>query len=136
LRYLEVQKQFPVEAAFVKRVLPAFKDAVAKFDELPAQLDFLKSPMKYENPAWFQTPAAKTLLTEALALLPVLNWKDPLVYDAFIAALKPKVSVKGKELFMPVRMALTGKEHGPELKKLFPLLGQDFAAERFQAAQK
>lgn len=135
LDYLQTQNLLPVGAEVVRRVLPAFKDAIAKFDELPGHLSFLKTPLSYENPAWLQTPAAKTLLAEALGLLPSLNWNDPLVYDAFIAALKPKVTVKGKELFMPVRMALTGKEHGPELKKLFPLLGQDFAAERFKAAQ-
>jgi len=118
----------------LRRILPAFKDAVAKFDELPAHLSFLKSPLTYENAAWLQSPAAKTLLTEAVALLSSLNWNDPLVYDAFIAALKPKVTVKGKELFMPVRVALTGKEHGPELKKLFPLLGLQFVEERFKAA--
>ncbi|HRK62696.1 MAG TPA: glutamate--tRNA ligase [Candidatus Omnitrophota bacterium] len=134
LDYLQMQNLLPVGADVVRRVLPAFKDAIAKFDELPAHLGFLKSPLTYENAAWLQTPAAKTLLTEALALLPSLNWNDPLVYDAFIAALKPKVTVKGKELFMPVRVALTGKEHGPELKKLFPLLGQQFAAERFKSA--
>ena len=134
LDYLQSQNALPVSAEFVLRVLPAFKDAIAKFDELPAHLIFLKSPLSYENAAWLQSPAAKTLLTEALALLSSLNWNDPLVYDAFIAALKPKVSVKGKELFMPVRVALTGKEHGPELKKLFPLLGQQFVAERFKTA--
>ena len=45
------------------------------------------------------------------------------------------MAVKGKELFLTVRMALTGSEHGPELKKLFPLLGQKFAQERFQIAK-
>lgn len=135
LTYLEVQNALPVSKEEVKRVLPAFKDAVAKFDELPAQLAFLKTPVAYENPAWLQSASTETLLDAALAILPTLNWSDPLVYDAFITALKPKVAVKGKELFMPVRMALTGREHGPELKKLFPLLGLDFAQKRFESAK-
>ncbi len=136
LAYLETQNALPVSKEEVKRVLPAFKDAVAKFDELPAQLAFLKTPVTYENPVWLQSAATGVLLDAALAILPTLNWADPLVYDAFIAALKPKVAVKGKELFMPVRMALTGREHGPELKKLFPLLGLEFAKKRFELARK
>jgi glutamyl-tRNA synthetase len=34
---------------------------------------------------------------------------------------------KGKELFMPLRLALTGLEHGPELKLLLPLIGEEKA---------
>lgn len=136
LAYLVSQNALPVAQSEVERVLPAFKDAIAKFDELPAQLAFLKNPVSYENPVWLQSAAAGVLLDAAISILPGLNWSDPHVYDAFIAALKPKVTVKGKELFMPVRMALTGREHGPELKKLFPLLGQAFAEERFNTAKK
>ncbi len=135
ISYLKAQNALPVDEATVARVLPAFKDAIAKFDELAGHLSFLKPDLTYENAVWLQSTAAGTLLDAAIAILPSLNWNDPLVYDAFIAALKPKVAVKGKELFMPVRMALTGREHGPELKKLFPLLGQQFAAQRFQMAK-
>jgi len=34
-------------------------------------------------------------------------------------------SKKGKELFMPIRLALTGLEHGPELKSMIYLLGKE-----------
>ena len=85
---------------------------------------------------WLQSPSSAALIDAAIEILPTLNWIDPHVYDAFIAALKPKVSVKGKELFMPIRMALTGREHGPELKKLFPLLGHQFADNRFKLAKQ
>ena len=55
-------------------------------------------------------------------------------YDAFINALKPKVKAKGKNLFMPLRLALTGKEHGPELKRIFPVLGIETVKTRLQRA--
>ena len=60
----------------------------------------------------------------------------PLQFDDFINQLKPKVKVKGKELFMPIRMALTGKEHGPELKRVFPVLGLELVKKRFERALK
>jgi len=56
------------------------------------------------------------------ALLPPEPW-DEATYDVWLARVKPTTSRKGKELFMPIRRALTGLEHGPELKKLLPLLG-------------
>jgi glutamyl-tRNA synthetase len=37
---------------------------------------------------------------------------------------------KGKALFMPLRLALTGLTHGPELKNLLPLIGRDRAKAR------
>jgi len=43
---------------------------------------------------------------------------------------KQKLNIKGKELFMPIRIALTYEEHGPELAKAIYLFGQDIVYER------
>jgi nondiscriminating glutamyl-tRNA synthetase len=43
-------------------------------------------------------------------------------YKAFIERLKTATSLKGKLLFMPLRLALTGLDHGPELVRAIPLL--------------
>ena len=42
-----------------------------------------------------------------------------------------KTSRKGKNLYMPLRLALTGKEKGPELKYLIPLLKKDQILKKF-----
>ena len=39
---------------------------------------------------------------------------------------------KGKALFMPLRLALTGKEHGPEMKRFFPLMCRETVRQRLQ----
>ena len=41
---------------------------------------------------------------------------------------------KGKALFLPLRLALTAREHGPDMAALLPLIGRDAALERLQAA--
>ena len=43
-------------------------------------------------------------------------------YQAMVERLKTATGLKGKNLFMPLRLALTGLEHGPELVKSIPLL--------------
>lgn len=43
-------------------------------------------------------------------------------YQAMVERLKASTGRKGKSLFMPLRMALTGVEHGPELVRAIPLL--------------
>ena len=45
-------------------------------------------------------------------------------WDQWLSEIKNKSNRKGKELFMPLRLALTGKETGPELKYLLPLLSR------------
>jgi glutamyl-tRNA synthetase len=67
-----------------------------------------------------------------IALLPATPWNET-TYDAWLSAIKPTTARKGKELFLPLRRALTGLDHGPELKKLLPLLGRDKAIERLSA---
>lgn len=48
--------------------------------------------------------------------------------------LKNTLGVSGKKLFMPIRIALTGKAHGPELANIAALLGQEKMQERFNVA--
>jgi glutamyl-tRNA synthetase len=43
---------------------------------------------------------------------------------------KAATGARGKSLFMPLRLALTGREHGPELALLLPLIGRERAARR------
>jgi glutamyl-tRNA synthetase len=70
------------------------------------------------------TAEERAFVKDAAALLPPAPW-DETTYDAWLAAVKPTTSRKGKELFMPIRKALTGMDHGPELKKLLPLIGRE-----------
>ncbi len=47
---------------------------------------------------------------------------DEASYKTFVERLKTATGAKGKALFMPLRLALTGSEHGPELVRMIPLL--------------
>ena len=58
------------------------------------------------------------------------------IYIAAIKHAKEKSGVKGRDLFMPVRAALTGKVKGPELDKVFAILGKDSACKRLKRADK
>lgn len=54
--------------------------------------------------------------------------------SASIKAIGKETGVKGKSLYMPLRVALTGKEHGPELHLIAPLLGTEECRRRIKAA--
>lgn len=49
-------------------------------------------------------------------------------------SLKDATGRKGKALFLPLRQALTGRDHGPDMAALLPLIGKDAAMERLRAA--
>jgi glutamyl-tRNA synthetase len=55
---------------------------------------------------------------------------DQTTWTAFTNAVKEKTGAKGKALFMPLRLALTGLDHGPEMAALLPLIGEDKARKR------
>ena len=87
------------------------------------------------------TDAAKQILAGVSARKVVRAFGEYLVsaqgppkdfYTGAIKYAKEKTGVKGKELFMPIRAALTGVVHGPELDRVFAVLGKESAVKRLQ----
>ena len=70
------------------------------------------------------------LLKEAASLLPNEPYNIN-TWDDWTSLIKNKTGLKGKDLFMPLRMALTGKSKGPELKYLLPLLSKENILKKF-----
>jgi len=67
----------------------------------------------------------------AAALLPPEPW-GPDTWSAWTGAIKSSTGRKGKELFQPLRLALTAREHGPEMKEFLPLIGRARALARLR----
>jgi glutamyl-tRNA synthetase len=57
---------------------------------------------------------------------------DGAAWNAFVDAVKAKTGAKGKALFMPLRQALTGMDHGPEMGPIFALIGPEKAKARLE----
>ena len=68
-------------------------------------------------------------LDKALAHLPPEPW-DSTTWRTWTEAVKQATGAKGRALYHPLRLALTGLERGPELKELLPLIGHERAAAR------
>ncbi|KAF2989002.1 glutamate--tRNA ligase [Methylocystis sp. MJC1] len=68
-------------------------------------------------------------LAQAAALLPQEPW-DETTWSAWVGDVKTATGRKGKALFHPLRLALTGEESGPELAALLPLIGRATAFAR------
>ncbi|MDJ0932132.1 glutamate--tRNA ligase [Breoghania sp.] len=71
----------------------------------------------------------REFLSKAAGLLPEEPW-DGETWKTWTNAVKTATGRRGKGLFMPLRKALTGREHGPELARLLPLIGRQNTLDR------
>jgi glutamyl-tRNA synthetase len=74
-------------------------------------------------------PADADFLAEAADIAGRIDWSaDP--WHALTAMLKASSGRSGKMLFLPLRRALTGRDHGPDMAALLPLIGRERAVTR------
>ena len=77
----------------------------------------------------------RALVREAASIAEQLDWtNDP--WRAMTEALKTSSGRKGKALFLPLRLALTGRDSGPEMAGLIERMGRERAIARLTAAAK
>ncbi|MDG2002909.1 MAG: glutamate--tRNA ligase [Novosphingobium sp.] len=77
----------------------------------------------------------RSYLAEAAVVLAEQEWgEDP--WHALTGALKASTTRKGKALFLPLRQALTGRDHGPDMAALLPLIGREEAIARLWAGAR
>jgi glutamyl-tRNA synthetase len=75
----------------------------------------------------------RAFLAEAAMAADGLDWADG-PWKALTGALGQSSGRKGKALFLPLRLALTGREHGPDMDAMLGLIGKTKAIERLRAA--
>ena len=115
--------------AWFQQMLALFLPAVDQLDQLPEKARFLFSfdpaaaMANEENAAVLATPSARKVLEEFTARIAVLAAPvTPETFKTVINEVKTAAGAKGKELFHPVRVALTGTHSGPEFDKVVPLM--------------
>ncbi len=75
----------------------------------------------------------RVFIAAAADALEAQPW-DENPWPALTGTLKEATGRKGKALFLPLRLALTGREHGPDMAALLPLIGREAAIARLRAA--
>jgi nondiscriminating glutamyl-tRNA synthetase len=121
----------------LERVVEGVRGNLATLAELPGELaPFLEDPPALEAAAEeaLGAPRAAAVCSAAAAALAALaDWRAEGVKSA-LHALAPALGVKGRELFQPIRAALTGRTHGPELPLVAELLGRERCVARLERA--
>ena len=116
--------------------LPAGMDAAA-WDAIRPNLETVGGAAEWwhvvEGPVDAPAPGEDAAyLAQAAVVARAIDWSvDP--WHALTAALKEATGRKGKPLFLPLRRALTGRDHGPDMAALLPLIGRDRAIARLDS---
>jgi glutamyl-tRNA synthetase len=104
----------------------AIRGNIEKFSETEFWDDVIQQDLKID-PA----PEDLEFIATARAALPPEPW-DGTTWKTWTDVLKAQTERKGKSLFMPLRMVLTGMDHGPELAALLPLIGRQKVLDRME----
>ena len=116
---------------WLMKVIALLAPSVDKLDELPGRaalifsFDAKAALAAEENRQMFHVEQSKNVVKTFAKI--ALRESQPLTAERFKAAMnevKAATSAKGKDLFHPVRVALTGSHSGPEFDKLIPIIEQ------------
>ena len=103
--------------AWLEHVLPGM---AASVDRLPQLADRLESVFQFQAAAEPIDAGLAKALAEELAASPRLTDKD--AFRALANRVKDRTGLKGKNLFHPIRVILTGAHEGPELDLIVPAI--------------
>jgi len=115
--------------AWFGKLLALFLPSANQLDELPVKAAFVfrfdpaAARASEENAALLTTESAQKVLAAFAAR--VVAHPEPVTpeqFKAWMNEIKSETGAKGKDLFHPVRIALTGTHSGPEFDKLLPIL--------------
>lgn len=96
---------------------------------------FFKDEIEYnqEAKAVLEEEQVPEVLSVFAAKLEELEEFTPELIKASIKAVQKETGHKGKKLFMPIRVAVTGQTHGPELPQAIELIGRETAVRRLKS---
>lgn len=128
LEFSEVQDKFStLDESYAKKLWECISPNITYFKEISNWLKICQ-----ENTTFEIDGKDKEFLIEASKLLPN-DTENENCWEEWIAKIKESTDRKGKQLFMPLRLALTGQSHGPELKYFINLVGRDIILKRLTA---
>lgn len=127
--------QQPIEKTKLTAMIELVRESVSLLSELPEQCRIFSETPLFEMPETkeiVESPEGKLVLTkfeEKLLSIDVLD-KESIV--ALVKEIQKETNIKGKNLYMPLRVGLTGQLHGPDLVGVILALGKDECSKRLK----
>jgi nondiscriminating glutamyl-tRNA synthetase len=117
-------------SAWLEALIAVFLPSLDQLDQLPEKAAFVfrfdveAARANVENAAVLETEIARKVLAAFAARVSAVDAGGVTaeLFKAWMNEIKAETGAKGKELFHPVRIALTGAHSGPEFDKLIPVI--------------
>ncbi|MDP6419217.1 MAG: glutamate--tRNA ligase [Candidatus Krumholzibacteria bacterium] len=122
----------PEEGERLPKILDVLKDRIHCFGDLPAEMESFRGDLPTpdeEAREWLKGAG------DFLAALADALENREVDFKSLLKEVGKESGRKGKELFMPTRVALTGQTHGPDLGATAELLGRELVIERLRKAR-
>lgn len=124
----------------ILKMIEAVKAGLNKLDELPVLIKFFFDDKfdlnTTENKQILNTESSRKVLNKVLTGLSSMNFDDPPHCKESVDKLGKELGLKGKDLYWPIRVALSGSNKGPDLGLIISLLGKEKVKERIEKALK
>ncbi|MCD6376203.1 MAG: glutamate--tRNA ligase [Caldisericaceae bacterium] len=108
-------------------ILKAVRPGLNRFDQLPEKTTvFFKKKLQFDAEAieWLKKPESKEILKNLLAALREITELSVETFGSIIKQVQKQTGQKGKNLWMPIRAAITGETHGPDLTIVLSVIGK------------
>jgi glutamyl-tRNA synthetase len=120
---------------WLHQVVEALRDNLVTLADVGLYLDI------FIDDKYLISDEARTILRENVAVVKVLrdeldqkNIPERDFYPNLIKSVRRKTGLKAKDIFLPIRAAITGRTSGPELEKIFAILGKESIVRRLEQA--
>lgn len=126
----------PEQREWASRLIALYKEQMDELSQIVelAELFFRTEPVYSEEAkevlAQDHVPTVLKALAEQISQ--ISEWNETAIKD-MMKRLQKETGYKGKQLFMPIRAAVTGEVHGPDLRETLSLLGQSTVLKRVKS---
>jgi glutamyl/glutaminyl-tRNA synthetase len=128
------QEEYEAKKDWYQKIFLLFQENISDYNQITEHLSLFQENFEYEDASILKQEGASAVLQSSLDALETKEVLDEAIFSDLMKEVKEKSGQKGKALFFPLRMALTGTVHGPELKQVVVLLGKEGCKERLTKA--
>ena len=132
------QEEVPEKQDWLSKIAEILRDRIEYFAQAPQQLDMIfKNDYVIEDEealTLLREESSKRLYTALIKKIEATEVLDAARGKAILKEIQKEEKIKGKMLFMPSRIMITGEMHGPDLTLIMDVLGKDEVLNRIKSA--
>jgi len=128
LEWMSLEQLDAGSASLNRDILKAIRPSLNRFNELKSRCElFFNDRLSYDDEAltWIRRPESKTIFTKMISSLDSVPGLTTDIFRQIMKDIQKETGIKGQDLWMPVRAAITGVTHGPELPVVLSVIGKE-----------